>query len=313
MFLIILLYALFGSSFPISKTLLGYTDPIFLTGIRMFIAGSILLIYQYGFARHNFVFKWKHAWYYVQIIMFGVYLTYILRFWGLAYLASAKTAFLFNVAPFFAALYSYISFREKLTRQQWLGLLIGFIGLFPIIISTSGPEKRLGEFFFISWPEIAVLAAVACHNYSWIIMRKLVREKSYAPSMINGMTMFIGGIMALTTAYFVEGPQPMGDPGAFLSLLILVILISNIICHNLYAHLLRKYSATFLAFSGFLGPLFSAFYGWIFLHEVITWHYYLSAVIVFIGLYLFYQHELKLDGVSKKKEQLLQPQDPESL
>ena len=77
--------------------------------------------------------------------------------------------------------------------------------------------------------------------------------------------MFIGGVMALITAYFTEGPQEMGDPGAFLSLLILVILISNIICHNLYAHLLRKYSATFLAFAGFLGPLFSAFYGWIFL------------------------------------------------
>jgi drug/metabolite transporter (DMT)-like permease len=293
MFLIILLYALFGSSFPISKTLLGFVGPIFLTGIRMFIAGSLLLIYQYCYAHDHFKFRWKNAIWYAQVVLFGIYLTYILRFWGLASLTSAKTAFLFNMMPFFSAFYSYFTFKERLTRQQWIGLAIGFLGFIPILISTSGPEKRLGELFFISWPELAVLAAVACQSYSWIIMRYLIKEKQYAPTMINGMTMFSGGILALITAYFAEPISRVADPGAFLSWLLLVILISNIICHNLYAHLLRKYTATFLAFAGFLGPLFSALYGWFFRAEKITWHFYLSAVIVFIGLYLFYRHELK--------------------
>lgn len=300
MFLILLLYGLFGSSFPISKILLGYkVGSIFLTGIRMFIAGSILLIYQYGYAHEHFVFRRRNLWYYLQIIFFGIYLTYILRFWGLARLPSAKTAFLFNVAPFFAAFYSYISFREKLTRQQWIGLTIGFIGLIPILISSTQPEKQWTEFLFISWAEFAVLAAVACQSYSWIIMRRMIREKAYAPTMINGMTMFIGGIFALVTAYFFEPVTPVDNPSAFLSFLALVIVISNIICHNLYAHLLRRYSATFLAFAGFLGPLFSAFYGWLFLAEVVTWHFYLSAAIVFVGLYLFYQHELTAGGIEK--------------
>jgi len=302
MFLIILLYALFGSSFPISKTVLGFVDPIFYTGIRMFIAGSMLLIYQIGYAHQHFKFNWKNAWLYGQVILFGIYLTYILRFVGLSTLSSAKTAFLFNFMPFFSAVYSYFFFKEKLTRQQWAGLVIGFFGFLPILISSSGAEKRIGEFLFISWPELAVLAAVACQSYSWIIMRRLIRDKGYAPSMINGMTMLTGGIFALITAYFFEGPQTMEDPGAFLSWLALVIIISNIVCHNLYAHLLRSYTATFLAFAGFLGPLFSAFYGWLFRNEIITWHFYASAIIVFIGLYLFYRHELQVTGIEKHHE-----------
>ena len=311
MFLIILLYALFGSSFPISKTLLGFVNPIFLTGIRMIIAGSILLLYQYFYAHDRFTFRFKNIWYYLQIVFFGIYLTYILRFWGLAYLSSAKTAFLFNVMPFFSAFYSYLVFREKLTRQQWAGLVIGFIGFIPILMSSSTSEKNLGELFFISWPELAVLAAVGCQSYSWIIMRRMIREKSYAPSMINGMTMFTGGILALVTdriLYFFSyssalaaGVEPLGNPTTFLGLLALVILISNIICHNLYAYLLGTYTATFLAFCGFLGPLFSAFYGWLFLSEKITWHFYVSASIVFVGLYLFYQHELAAVGIAKEK------------
>ncbi len=305
MFLIIILYGLFGASFPLSKTLLGFADPIFYTGIRMFIAGSILLIYQYCYAHRHLKFNWHNKWYYLQIIFFGIYLTYILRFIGLGTLTSSKTAFLFNLMPFFSAFYSFLMFKEKLTRQQWLGLAIGFVGFIPILKTTSPLEKSLGEIFFISWPELAVLAAVAAQSYSWIIMRKLVKEKSYAPSMINGMTMTAGGILALITAYFWEGKQEMADPGAFLSLLILVILISNIICHNLYAYLLKRYTATFLAFAGFLGPLFSAFYGWLFLAEKITWHFYVSAIIVFIGLYLFYQHELEVVGIANEKKHLI--------
>jgi drug/metabolite transporter (DMT)-like permease len=266
----------------------------------MFIAGSILLIYQFCYAHHDLKFNWRNKWYYAQIIIFGIYLTYILRFIGLGTLTSSKTAFLFNLMPFFSAFYSFLMFKEKLTRQQWVGLAIGFLGFIPILKTTSPAEKSFGEIFFVSWPELAVLAAVAAQSYSWIIMRKLVKEKSYAPSMINGMTMTAGGVLALITAFFWEGKQEMADPGAFLSWLILVILISNIVCHNLYAYLLKRYTATFLAFAGFLGPLFSAFYGWLFLAEKITWHFYASAIIVFIGLYLFYQHELQAEGIEKE-------------
>lgn len=303
MFLIVLLYALFGMSFPLSKTILKIIDPIFYTGVRMMIAGFLLLAYQYFYAHEQFKFRLKNIWLYSQVALFGIYLTYILRFVGLATLSSAKTAFLFNFMPFFSAFYSYFFFKEKLTRLQWLGLLVGFIGFLPILISTSPIEKKWGEFLFISWPELAVLLAVACQSYSWIIMRKLVRDNAYAPSMINGMTMTIGGLAAFATALVWEGYQEVSNPGALAFWLFLVILISNIVCHNLYGFLLKKYTATFLAFAGFLGPLFSAFYGWLFLNEIITWHFYLSAILVFTGLFMFYKHELETIGITKSSPQ----------
>jgi drug/metabolite transporter (DMT)-like permease len=190
-------------------------------------------------------------------------------------------------------------FKERLTKQQWLGLSIGFLGFVPILLSSSNKEQLLGEFMFISWPEIAVFVAVACSSYSWMVMRKLVRVKSYAPATVNGACMLAGGLLALPTAFLFETWQPIGDPGTFVSWLALIIIISNIVCHNLYAYLLHRYSATFLAFSGFLGPLFAAFYGWIFLNERVGWHFFLSAALVFIGLYLFYQHELQIEPVVK--------------
>ena len=115
--------------------------------------------------------------------------------------------------------------------------------------------------------------------------------------MINGLTMTFGGFLALITSFFVEKNICITNSAAFAGYLALVILISNIICHNLYGYLLRRYTATFLSFAGFLTPLFAAFYGWLFLHETITAEYYLSAVIVFIGLFVFYYEEVKKEAI----------------
>ena len=81
-----------------------------------------------------------------------------------------------------------------------------------------------------------------------------------------------------------------------------MIFISNILCHNLYAGLLKKYSATFMSFTSFLRPLFAALYGWAFFQEKISWHFYTSAIIVFIGLYIFYQDELRKQAHYADKE-----------
>ncbi|TET06295.1 DMT family transporter [Candidatus Dependentiae bacterium] len=292
MWLIVLLYALFSSSFSIGKILLKYTSPIFLPGMRMALGGLILLAYQYFYAHKHFRFKFKHMKYYLQIIIFGIYITYILRFWALDYMPSFKACFLYNISPFLSSFYSYIFFRERMTRKQWIGLLIGFFGLIPILITSSPAEALIGEITIFSWPELAVLISVVTHSYSWIVMRKLIRDKSYSPMMVNGISMTSGGFMMLITAFFFEGFFPVTEIVPFFGWLALTIIIGNIICYNLYGYLLKYYTTTFLSFAGFLGPLFAAFYGWIFLGEKIGWYFFLSSSIVFVGLYLFYQDEL---------------------
>lgn len=294
MTLIILLYALFGSSFPICKVLLQYTTPLFLLGSRMLIAGPILLLYHSFIHKKLIHFKWKHLSYFVQLTIFGMYLNYSIRFWALHDLPASKVSFLFNLSPFFSALYSYFLFNERMTRIQWLGLAIGFTGMIPILLTTTLAEQKLGEFFLISWQELAILTSVALHSYCWILIRILVKDKQYTPMMVNGISMTCGGLMALATSMYFDGPFPVTNVVGFVKWSAAIILISNIICHNLYAYLLTRYTATFLSFAGFLSPLFSALYGWGLLGEKITWHFFASAILVLIGLYLFYKQELSL-------------------
>ncbi len=298
--LIIFMYALFSSSFSVGKILLTHVSPILLVGIRMIPAGLILIGYQLW--RHQKLPKLHkdELFLYLQIIVLGIYAAYIFRFWGLKYLASSKTALLFNASPFFTALYSYIFFQERITSKQWLGLIIGFVGLIPILMTTSSTEQMLGEFLYISWPEIAILIAVALHSYGWIVVRKLVKHNDHSPAMVNGVTMLFGGILALITAPFLEELKPIVHPIPFLGWLSYVIIVSNIICYNLYGYLMKHYTATFVSFAGFIVPIFAGLIGWGFLHESISWHFYVSCLIIFVGLYLFYQDELKYKALAHK-------------
>lgn len=293
MILIVILYALWAASISSSKELLLYCTPIFMTGARMTIAGALLLAYQYFYAHHHFNFHKKDTYLYAQMIIFGILISYILRFWALEDISATKLMFIYNLAPFTTSLHSYFFLKEKMSSRKWWGMAIGCIGLIPMLLTSSNKEAATGEFYFISWQEFAVFISVITNSYSWIVMRKLVRDNGYSPMMVNGICMFIGGLLALLIALPTEGPVYVTSIVPFMSWLIFIIIISNIICHNLYGHLLRDYSATFLSFAGFMGPLFAALYGRLFFGETVTWHLYVSTIIVFAGLYIFYKDELR--------------------
>jgi drug/metabolite transporter (DMT)-like permease len=296
---IIALHAIFGTSIPIGKKLLTFVPPIFLTGIRMTIAGFLLMIFNIFWQKKSIALRLKFWPYYAQIIIIGVYLRYILRYWGLQHMPAIKMGFLVNSTPFIAALFSYLFFHERLTKKKWLGLGLGVSGYIPILLTRSIGEQKLGDLWVVSWPELAIFTAVVAYCYSMTISRRLLREHNHSASLTNGIRMVGGGSLALITAFFIE-PVSITNVPEFIGWLALLIMISDLICHNYLIYLLKYYSMTFVSFTDFLSPLFTGLYSWYFLNEAITWHYGVGSLVIIAGLYLFYQDELSTVGVIKQ-------------
>lgn len=293
MFLVIVLYALFASVFTISKAALGYTEPFFLVGSRMLVAGVLMLTYQFAFNRKEFIFEKSHFWRLFRLALFNIYLTNVFEFWGLKYLTSFKTCFIYSLSPFVSALLAYYMCSEKMGWKKWLGLSIGFAGFLPILINHTNTEDLTGHIFFFSGAELAVIAAATSAVYGWILLKQLINENGYSPFMANGLSMVVGGVMALVHSYCVENwnPLPVTEYAPFIECTFYLILISNLVCYNLYGFLLKRFSATFMSFAGFVTPFFTALFGWFLLGETVTWPFYVSAAIVFLGLTLFNQQE----------------------
>lgn len=313
MFYVVLLYALFASVFTISKTGLMHAQPFFLVGTRMLLAGVILVGYQMWVNKQTLRLGRKTWIRLLLLALFNIYLTNVFEFWGLQFLPSYKACFIYSLSPFLSALFCYFLFAEKLSSKKWIGLLVGFVGFLPILLTQTFDEGGAGQFLIFSWAEIAVMLAAVCSVYGWIILKQLVSEDQLSPLTANGMSMLIGGAFALAHSIAVEEWQPVAinlklstyfgfdwtmnlpvtDFSIYLECTLLLILISNFICYNLYGFLLKRYSAPFVSFAGFTTPLFSALFGWFFLSEIITWPFYLSFALVFTGLALFNQEELK--------------------
>lgn len=294
MLLIFLLYALFGLTFTLGKVTLNYAQPFFIVSTRMLIGGVGLLSYIYLNKRIDCYPKKNDIWYYIKATLFGIYIPYCCRAWALQYISTAKSAFLFNLMPFFTALFAYIFLKEKLNFYKILGLSFGFLGMLPILMNNTRLENTVGGIGFLSWPELITLVAVASFAYHFIVMQDLVKHRGCAPILANGISMLWGGMLAFITSIYTENCWIKGNVTTFAFLLILQIIISNIICLNLQATLLKYYSTTFMSFASFLSPLFAAFYGWLFLGEKINPIFFLSLFIVIIGLSLYYYGEFKI-------------------
>lgn len=297
-FLVLLLCILYGSIFTIGKVALEYAPPLFITGSRMLLAATLLLLYQFSFHRRSFIFKKEHFWPTVIMGISSIYLTNALEFWGLQFMESGKACFIYGFSPIATALLSYLWFAEKITTLKWIGLTLGLLGFIPILITQAGNMEDLsGKIGFFSYAELALLGAAVTNAIGWMTMRVVVKNRGYSPVMANATSMSMGGMLALIHSFLVENWSPIPVEFAnlwpFLESFLLLTLISNIICYNLNSYLLRHFTATYLSFAGLSQPIFAAMFGYIFLYEVMSPYFWISFVMVSFGLYIYYQQELR--------------------
>lgn len=299
-FLVLLLCALYGLVFPVGKLTLEYSSPLFITAARMILAAIILLAYQFLFNRKNFTFKKAHFLPAFVIGFSAVYLSNALEYWGLQFMESGKACFIYSFSPIATAFISYWWFSEKITAQKWAGLLIGILGFIPILVVHSGSEDNSGYLGFFSYAEIAILGAAITSSIGWIAMRHMVKVQQCSFIMANSTSMLMGGVIALGHSFWVETwhPLPISDFWPFLQWFLALTLVSNIICYNLNALLLRTYTATYMSFAGLSQPFFAALFGWILLNEVMSAPFWFSVVAASFGLYIYYQEELRQGHVA---------------
>ncbi len=296
---VIFLNFLLAANLILRKSILDCTQPIFFQGIRLIGAGCILLGYLYFYHRKKLLFSRQDIWLFVQASLFFSYLSYLLAAITLDDLSSARYSFMFNLSPFITAIVSYFYLHESLNRKEIASLFLGFVGFFPLLF--VGQKANIDSASFLSIPGFILFGSVIAYSYGWIVVSQLVSRCRYSPILVTGIAFFSGGMTTLLTSFIFEGwflTAPVTNIFKFTTYVVAIIFISEVVASNMYAALLRRYSATFLSFAGFLYPLFSAILGWFFLQESITINFFISAIIVGLALYIF-----NLSEQDKKKAQ----------
>lgn len=302
---IVVLHAISGFTVTLTKMLVAYASPFFLIGVRMLISSMCLFGYAYtqGIYIRSLT---RRDWILIaQFAVLGVIVPATGRAWSLQYLPTVKIALVFNFTPFFSALFAYALMKEQLTLLQFFGLVIGFTGLIPLMVTRhpEGVKVLLTDFCFA---DLVLLIGVISFSYSLFIMQKLVRQQRCPSILANGMSMFLAGIFACNAAVVTESVWLKGSLVIFIQLLILNILLSNVLSAHLQAWILKHYSSTTMTFMSFLSPLFAALYSWIIFGESLSMNTLIAGALVVSGLCVYFFDHLKI-GIQEKQAKRVTP------
>ncbi|MDF2577744.1 MAG: hypothetical protein K0S74_1228 [Chlamydiales bacterium] len=281
--------ALDGFSFTVNKFLLEYTSPIVILTLRMLIAGLLLFIYQFFKDRKELVELKRHI---PSIIIIAVAFSLAngLRLWSINYLTSTRTALLSNLGPFISYLLGILLVREKVHYKKILGLIVGFAGCLPVILSDNiGTEESLNPAFWLSGPEIAAIASVVCFSLAWMNVQNLTK-KGFGATSANAWVSLTTGIVSLIFALFTGELSLNFKSSIFTDSFNLWLGISvaiQIFTGTLCTWLLKTHSVTLITFVSLLTPLFTAITEWAWFGTSIGWDFYVSGTLVALGLSIF--------------------------
>lgn len=257
----------------------------------MTIAG--IIIFLYALKKHIIKITYPNIKFFIYLAIFNIYLNSIFEIWGLNNMSSSKACMIYSISPFLTALIAFIMLNEKLTKKKIIGLIIGISGLIPLINVKTIDEFKIDTISFFSLSEISLILSVIFSVLGWVYLKKII-TLGYSHITANSISMLIGGILTLFHSYTsgeIWNPLPIINYKNFFYYTIITCVISNIICYNLFGYLLKYFSATFMTFAGLITPFFASFFGFIFLKEAITINFFISIIIFFLGLMIFYKEE----------------------
>ncbi len=288
MMLVVVLYALLALIFPLAQMAVYAAHPLVVIGVRMVLAGCLLLLYSFMTKRWCPIAREDRGLFF-QVALFHIYIAFVPEFWALQYISAFKTTILYASSPFITAVLEYFLYKVRFTSRQLLGLICGFIGMGVIIANPDVPCSHVLHVCTYPYlPEIALMGAIISAAYAWFLIKKLM-NKGYHLLAINGAAMLGGGTLSFLTLPLAHVAlfSSVYDWWTFLWTLLALIFISNVVFYNLYAHLLSVYSLTFLSLAGFLSPLFGALYAWLLFGQDMSISYALAGVFIASGLWFF--------------------------
>jgi drug/metabolite transporter (DMT)-like permease len=129
---------------------------------------------------------------------------------------------------------------------------------------------------------ISGILTLAFFNFIYRFMTDLLpASKTWHPNPQDQLFSFISSVLPFMASYWISLCLYVGW----------LIIACHFIGYTLYGYLLKKYSATFLAFAGTTIPLIASLLGYIFLNEPVPKGFMLSFVLMTGSLLLFYSQE----------------------
>ena len=241
---------------------------------RIIVAGFVSVLFCY--ITGNNLPREKNVWFYCTFFgLISLGLPFLLMPLSLRFITTSELAIYLSSVPLFVLLLAQIFLKEKITKQKWLGFIIGIFGLIilsdPYSFSIQNSNELLAS--------ILCIIISICLASGGIVLQKMPK---YNPISFSAGTFFIATLLAIPVFLF---SYPNSNPSLESSLSIVFVGVVSTFLGGLCRILLvKRAGAVFTSINGYLVPLVTCSLGIIFLNETLDVNTILSFLIVITGV-----------------------------
>jgi drug/metabolite transporter (DMT)-like permease len=277
-----------GTTFIASRIGAQHMPGLFVSGIRQFVSGSILV----GF----FLLKGHHIPgrdILKKISVQSIFLLCIangLLTWSVEYISGGLAAIIAALVPLFIALFTvWLSKCARITKWMVIGLIIGFAGVLTIFYDYLAQMHSRSFVFGI----ILAIISVLSWSFGTVYTSK---QKPPIDILFNvGLQMLIAGIVVLTICGITGKYVNLATIGqsSWLALSYLVV-FGSLLAYSAYVFVIGKLPPTQVSVYAYINPVVAVILGWLLLSEKMNANMIIGTVITLSGVYLVNRESKKV-------------------
>ena len=280
-FYFILLVIMFGSAFLLIEISLKSFSPSIIAFSRVFLAAIILLFYSlvkkysFVFIRNNFILLFVLG-------LSGTSIPFFLISWAQQTINSSETGILIGFMPIFTVLGSHFYFKyEKLNIQTFFGFMLGFLGLFILLLNNDSGISMHDNFL----AKFAVILGAFFYALNALLVKKIIGVHviplSASVMLFSSFQLFV--LLFLNNDFYNINFNFYLD--SIISLLIMSV-FSTALATVIYYKIIHDYGPSFLSLVNYPIPIFAFFIGVVFLKESANILSIISLFLIIASIYL---------------------------
>lgn len=273
---LIALAALWGASFLFMRVGAGQFGAVALAALR--VAGAAAVLVPLVAARHEWPALRRH---WKPILILGITNSAI-PFLSFAYAMltlSGGFSSIFNAAsPLFAATIAWLWLGDRLNASRTIGLLIGFAGVFGLVVSRSGLGVDAGDHATL----LAVLACIVAASAYGFSANFTKRFLAGVPPMAVAAGSQLSATLVLAVPAALFWPAVTPGPAAWAGLAALAVFCTGL-AYVIFFRLIANVGPANAITVTFLIPAFAVGWGAMFLDEPVTAAMLIGCAVILLG------------------------------
>ncbi|NOT36239.1 MAG: EamA family transporter [Saprospiraceae bacterium] len=279
---------IWGTTYLVNKVGVGLIPPFLFATVRHSVAGICLLFYIFAIRKEKFPD--------LKYLAFQAFLGFLLLsigngigVLGLKYIDSGLSAILAATSPILISFLTHI-YRpsDKIGPLAWIGILLGFSGLFIICadkikLPFELDNNAIGILF--------TLISIA----SWAIGSVISKSKHYhsSPLMAAGFQMIFASIpLGIYCGINEDISQFLLTP-KIIGIWMYLIILGSLVAYTAYIYALKHLPAPIVSIQSYINPIIAMQLGVLFLNESLSAQMILGSIFTLAGVFMINYFEYK--------------------